>query len=173
MAEAENPHGVHTSILCGDSSCPNVVEKVRSALQPLGRKGVDHVLLHPPYWDIISFTGGQDERDLSSFETLDGFLEAFEAVVRHGVELLEPGRFMTLVIGDKYAGGEWVPLAFECMDVMRACDLTLRAINIKDIQGNEKGKGKNKNLWRYRALRHGLYEFKHEYVMIFRKGGRR
>lgn len=169
LEEAENPQQVTTSILCADSACPSVVAKVQKALQPLGRERVDHVLLHPPYWDIITFTNGEDERDLSSFESLDGFLEAFEAVVRHGVELLEPGRFMTLVIGDKYAGGEWVPLAFECMDVMRACGLTLRAINIKDIQGNEKAKGKNNNLWRYRALRNGLYVFKHEYVMIFKK----
>jgi DNA modification methylase len=169
LQEAENPHGVHTSVLCGDSACSTIVGKVQDALAPLGRQRVDHVLLHPPYWDIINFTNGEDERDLSSFETLDGFLEAFEAVVCNGYDLLEPGRFMTLVIGDKYAGGEWIPLAFECMDVMRSCGLTLRAINIKDIQGNEKAKGKNNNLWRYRALRNGLYVFKHEYVMIFKK----
>ncbi len=169
LNEAENPEDVQTTIVNGDSSCKSVVDKVKSALQPLGREQVDHVLLHPPYWDIIEFTDGEDERDLSSFETLDGFLEAFEGVVRNGVELLESGKFMTLVIGDKYAGGEWVPLAFECMDVMRSCGLTLRAINIKDIQGNEKAKGKNNNLWRYRALRNGLYVFKHEYVMIFKK----
>ncbi len=169
LQEAENPHAVHTSILCADSACPTVVARVKNSLQTLGRETVDHVLLHPPYWDIITFTNGQDERDLSSFESLDGFLEAFESVVQNSVELLEPGRFMTLVIGDKYSGGEWVPLAFECMDVMRGCGLTLRAINIKDIQGNEKAKGKNNNLWRYRALRNGLYVFKHEYVMIFKK----
>ncbi len=169
LNSAENPDEVTTEIICGDSSCPSVVEKVRSALEPLGRTGVDHILLHPPYWDIITFTDRQDERDLSSFETLEGFLEAFEAVVRNGAELLDRGKFMTLVIGDKYAGGEWVPLAFECMDAVRACGLTLRAINIKDIQGNEKAKGKNSNLWRYRALRNGLYVFKHEYVMIFKK----
>lgn len=166
---AGNPQEVETSIVCGDSACPTVVGKVKKALEGLGREDVDHVLLHPPYWDIITFTDGEDERDLSSFETLEGFLESFEAVVRNGIELLKPGHFMTLVIGDKYGGGEWVPLAFECMDVMRSCGLKLRAINIKDIQGNEKAKGKNNNLWRYRALRNGLYVFKHEYVMIFKK----
>lgn len=169
LESADNPEQVTTTVICGDSACPSVMPKLREALRPLGRERVDHVLLHPPYWDIIAFTDGEDERDLSSFETLDGFLEAFDAVVRHGVEILEPGRFMTLVIGDKYSSGEWIPLAFECMEVMRTNGLTLRAINIKDIQGNEKAKGKNNNLWRYRALRNGLYVFKHEYVMIFKK----
>ena len=44
-----------------------------------------------------------------------------------------------------------------------------KAIIIKDMQGNERAKGKNANLWRYRALAGGFYVFKHEYVMIFQK----
>ena len=169
LQQADNPHEVSTSIVRGDSSSPNLPELLAPHLESLGRSTVDHVLLHPPYWDIIEFTAREDERDLSSCDNLEGFLEMFEQVVQNGAKLLEPGRFMTLVIGDKYSAGEWVPLGFECMEVMRSCGLTLRAINIKDIQGNEKGKGKNNNLWRYRALRNGLYVFKHEYVMLFRK----
>lgn len=169
LQEATNPLGVHTSLICGDSGSKDVVARVKERLEPLGRDRVDHIFLHPPYWDIILFSDRQDERDLSSLDTLEDFLEAFERVVIHSAELLEPGGFLTLVIGDKYAGGEWIPLAFECMDVARSCGLTLRAINVKDIQGNEKAKGKNNNLWRYRALRNGLYVFKHEYVMLFKK----
>lgn len=169
LDEADNPHDVSTTIVRGDSSSSDLSGKIMPHLEALGRETVDHVLLHPPYWDIIEFTKGDDERDLSSCESLEGFLEMFEQVVLNGVKLLEPGRFMTLVIGDKYCAGEWVPLGFECMEVMRSCGMTLRAINIKDIQGNEKGKGKSSNLWRYRALRNGLYIFKHEYVMLFRK----
>ncbi len=169
LQAAENPYSVTAKVVQGDSSCSQLCGKLSPVLKELGRETVDHVLLHPPYWDIIEFTDGDDERDLSSCDSLEGFLEMFERVVQNGYDLLEPGRFMTLVIGDKYASGEWVPLGFECMEVMRSIGLTLRAINIKDIQGNEKGKGKNNNLWRYRALRNGLYVFKHEYVMLFRK----
>jgi DNA modification methylase len=169
LDNADNPHGMTTKVVLGDSTSPHLPELLAPHLKALGRETVDHVLLHPPYWDIIEFTQGDDERDLSSCETLEGFLEMFEQVVQNGAKLLEPGRFMTLVIGDKYTAGEWVPLGFECMEVMRSCGLKLKAINIKDIQGNEKGKGKSSNLWRYRALRNGLYVFKHEYVMLFRK----
>lgn len=169
LEAAEDPYSVTAQVVHGDSSCSQLRQKITPVLQQLGRETVDHVLLHPPYWDIIEFTDGDDERDLSSCDSLESFLEMFEQVVQNGYKLLEPGRFMTLVIGDKYASGEWIPLGFECMEVMRSSGLTLRAINIKDIQGNEKGKGKNNNLWRYRALRNGLYVFKHEYVMLFRK----
>jgi hypothetical protein len=44
-----------------------------------------------------------------------------------------------------------------------------KAIVVKNIEGNERGKGRASNLWRYRALAGGYYIFKHEYVIIFRK----
>jgi hypothetical protein len=40
---------------------------------------------------------------------------------------------------------------------------------VKNIEGNEFGKGRTNNLWRYRALRGGFYIFKHEYVLICQK----
>ena len=46
---------------------------------------------------------------------------------------------------------------------------SIKAIIIKDMQGNERAKGKTANLWRYRALAGGFYIFKHEYVMVFQK----
>jgi len=75
------------------------------------------------------------------------------------------------VIGDTFRDGEVRPLGFACMERCRAAGLSLRAINVKDIQGNVRGKGQASNLWRYRALRQGLYVFKHEYVMLFRRSG--
>ena len=38
-----------------------------------------------------------------------------------------------------------------------------------NLEGNEKAKGKQANLWRYRALYGGFYIFKHEYIMVFQK----
>ena len=37
------------------------------------------------------------------------------------------------------------------------------------LVAREKAKGKDANLWRYRALAGGFYIFKHEYVMVFQK----
>jgi hypothetical protein len=85
---------------------------------------------------------------------------------------LAPGRFAALVIGDKYARGELVPLGFWCMERMNRVGFKTKAIIVKNIEGNEKGKGKSANLWRYRALVGGYYIFKHEYVIVFFKPGK-
>jgi hypothetical protein len=83
--------------------------------------------------------------------------------------LLAPGRFAALVIGDKYEKGELIPLGFWCMERLNQAGFKTKAIVVKNIEGNERGKGRTSNLWRYRALAGGYYIFKHEYVILFRK----
>lgn len=164
---AANPKNVTTEVIQGDSTEKETMERVRAICRKMGRENPQHVILHPPYWDIIKFN--DDDRDLASAPTCEAFLEKFRSVAQNGYDLLDKGRFMTLVIGDKYAKGEWVPLGFECMNVCRQVGFKLKAINVKDIQGNEKGKGKQNNLWKYRALKQGFYVFKHEYIIILQK----
>ncbi|MHB1004862.1 MAG: DNA methyltransferase [Chloroflexota bacterium] len=167
IAEAANSDGTTTSVLVGDATSPAGLAAVQAALASAGREHADCVFLHPPYFDIIRF--GEDPRDLSNAPTLDTFLAGFRGAVANAYALLRPRRFLALVIGDIYDHSDLVPLGFACMQVCREVGFRLRAINVKDIQGNERGKGKNENLWRYRALKQGFYIFKHEYVMIFRK----
>ncbi len=164
---APNPKEARTKVVVADSCAPRTLAALRRELKAQGSSGADLVVLHPPYFDIIRF--GPSKRDLSNTPDLEAFLLRFAGSVLNGAALLKPGRFLGLVIGDKYAGGEWVPLGFECMNVCRKAGLRLKAINVKDIQGNERGKGKSENLWRFRALSQGFYLFKHEYVMVFQK----
>ena len=154
-------------VLQGDSTRPETADRVREALGGMGAEAAQLLMLHPPYQDIIQFS--EHPEDLSNAPDLNAFLEAFEAVARHGFSLLEPSRFAVLVIGDKYAQGELIPLGFYCMGRMQEAGYRLKAIVVKNIEGNERGKGKESNLWRYRALRGGFYVFKHEYVMVFWK----
>ena len=167
VALAENPHQVTTRVLVGDSRLPETADAVRRELALLGKSNADCIMLHPPYHDIVAFS--DDPRDLCNAPSVPAFLEEFGKVVANAAALLLEQRFLALVIGDKYADSQCVPLGFYCAEVCMRHGLQLKAINVKDIQGNERGKGKTSNLWRYRALRQGLYIFKHEYVMLFWK----
>lgn len=156
-------------LLQGDSAAAQTVEQVKSALQAMGAELAHLLVLHPPYADIIKFS--EDAADLSNANSTEAFLDDFQAVAQNGYELLVPGRFAALIIGDKYAKGELVPLGFWCMERMNRAGFKTKAIIVKNIEGNEKGKGKDANLWRYRALAGGYYIFKHEYVILFFKPG--
>jgi DNA modification methylase len=163
---ADKKHS-HIEILQGDSASPATVKKIKEALSSMGAEHAQLLMLHPPYADIIQFS--KSKKDLSNAESTDAFLDMFEQVARNGYNLLEPGRFAALVIGDKYAAGELVPLGFQCLDRMNKVGFKTKSIIVKNIEGNEKAKGKDNNLWRYRALAGGFYIFKHEYVMVFQK----
>jgi hypothetical protein len=159
--------GDRIHILEGDSTLEETAACVRETLAEMDAEHAQLLVLHPPYHDIISFSDLPD--DLSNAPTLDAFLDGFETVARHGFGLLEPGRFAALVIGDKYTKGELIPLGFYCMERMQRTGFRAKGIVIKNIEGNELGKGRDSNLWRYRALAGGYYIFKHEYVIIFQK----
>ena len=154
-------------VLQGDSTTGETMQRVRDALASWGLSHAQLLVLHPPYHDIIRF--GDSPADLSNAPTVDDYLDAFERVARHAYDLLEPGRFAVLVIGDKYAKGELIPLGFQCMERMQRVGFRSKAIVVKNIEGNEKAKGRSANLWRYRALAGGYYIFKHEYVIVLQK----
>ena len=163
------PDKVDTDVhlILGDSTTQATSNAVRAALAAMGETYAHLLMLHPPYHDIIPFS--DQSEDLSNAPNTEAFLDMFQSVARHGYDLLAPGRFAVLVIGDKYEKGELIPLGFWCMERLNRIGFQTKAIVVKNIEGNERGKGRASNLWRYRALAGGYYVFKHEYVIIFRK----
>lgn len=155
-------------IINGDSANQGWTGKaIQRSLKHFDREQAQFLFLHPPYADIIRFS--DSEQDLSNADSTEAFLDLFERVCRLGYDMLAPGRFAGLVMGDKYAAGELIPLGFLCMERMNRVGFTTKSIIVKNISGNEKAKGRMSNLWRYRALVGGFYIFKHEYVFLMQK----
>ena len=154
-------------IINGDSASKEIREKIQTNLELMTEKKAQFVVLHPPYDDIIKFS--DNEKDLSNCKSTQEFYDLFEKVAKNAYDFLDKKRFASLIIGDKYTNGELIPLGFKCMEAMNNVGFTTKSIIIKNIEGNEKAKGKTSNLWRYRALAGGFNIFKHEYVIIFEK----
>jgi len=153
--------------LQGDSADDTVYEKIRAELARHNSVNVQFVILHPPYYDILKFS--DNSKDLSNAKSIDDFNKIFSKVVQNSISLLEDGRYLAVVIGDKYTSGQWYPLGFYCMNECMKLGLTLKGIIAKNMNGNRAKHGKN-DIWRYRALTSDYYLFKHEYVLLFKKG---
>ncbi len=132
----------------------------------LGIKSIQFLIMHPPYWNIIKFS--KDDRDLSNAQTLEEFLSLFGKVVDNTYPLLDAGRYFAVVIGDKYSGGQWIPLGFLTMQEVLKRKYALKSIIVKNYD-ETRAKRNQKELWRYRALVGGFYVFKHEYILLFQK----
>lgn len=131
-----------------------------------GREQVQLLVLHPPYFDIIRFS--EDPRDLSNAASVEAFLAMLGRVVENVAPLLERGRYLVLVIGDKYARGEWIPLGFQAMNEVLQRGFSLKSIVVKNFEGTA-GKRQQRELWKYRALAGGFFVFKHEYIFVLKK----
>lgn len=155
------------NLICADSAAKSTKEKIQARLDIMRSEKAQFLILHPPYDDIIKFSDRKE--DLSNCGSTEKFYELFKQVAQNGYDMLEKGRFAALIIGDKYSNGEIVPLGADCAAKMREVGFKMKAVIVKNMEGNERAKGKTANLWRYRALNGGFYIFKHEYIYVFQK----
>lgn len=162
IASEANKHDSTQLIITADSATVDY----ESILREHGQEKVQLVIMHPPYYDIIKFS--DDPRDLSNAPSLESFLTMISKVASNALSVLDKNRYLVLVIGDKYAKGEWIPLGFAAMNEIMKLGCRLKSIVVKNFEGTT-AKRARKELWRYRALAGGFYVFKHEYIFLLRK----
>lgn len=162
LAAEPDRYGALCALEVGDSAAFDW----RAALARHGRRSAQLAILHPPYFDIIRFS--DDPRDLANAPSVEAFLARLGDTVAHVAEVLDNGRYLALVIGDKYAHGDWIPLGFLAMNEVLQRGFGLKSIIVKNFEETT-GKRSQKELWRYRALVGGFYVFKHEYIFVFKK----
>jgi DNA modification methylase len=155
-----------SELIVGDSTDDGLFLKIKENLKKKNRSNVQLVILHPPYADIIKFSNKKE--DLSNSKSLKDFLNKFSQVIKNTLDLLDKGRYLAIVMGDKYTQGEWIPLGFYSMYEAQKLGLTLKSVIIKNMEGN-RAKRDKESIWRYRALSSDYYIFKHEYILIFKK----
>lgn len=161
LLKEKNPN-TNGKIIIGDSRTVDIAPR----LNEFAINKVQFVIYHPPYWDIVKFS--DNPNDLSNTDSLEAFLESFGQVIDNTAQYLEKNRYCAVVIGDKYANSEIVPLGFYCMNLFMQRGFKLKAILVKNFE-ETKGKANQKAIWRYRALASDFYIFKHEYIMVFKK----
>lgn len=164
--ELVNPKETFSKHIAGDSTDGATINIVKSILGGYGQEKVHFVVIHPPYYDIIKFSG--NPKDLSNSTSLEEFRQNLKTVIKHSKDILYNNRHLAIVIGDKYTQGEWFPLAFYAMSDAQSLGLQLKSIVVKNMSGN-RAKRNLDSIWRYRALTSDYYIFKHEYILIFKK----
>jgi len=149
----------------------------------------DFIICHPPYHNIIKYSDKKE--DLSNMKDVDDFVDLFSKVIYLCNMYLKTNKYLAVVMSDLYSKEEYIPLAFKVMESISTLHyfshidrsfytpfiesdnkeytkFQLKSIIVKNF-GETKGKKNQQNLWRYRALANGLYTFKHEYILLFKK----
>ena len=124
-------YSARTEIMVGDSSNLDF----KAELRQRKIKSVQFLIMHPPYWDIVKFS--KDKRDLSNAKSISEFLNLFGKIVDAAYPVLDKGRYFAVVIGDKYTGGNWIPLGFYTMQEVLKRRLFLEVYYHKKFRRNE------------------------------------
>ena len=124
----------------------------------------DLVLTHPPYMNIIRYSDGKIEGDLSNIASLPKFCDEIEKIAGELFRVLKPDKYCAILVGDTRKGRHYVPLAFRVMQRFLKVGFVLKEDIIK-VQHH----CKYTERWRDKARKDKFYLIMHEHLFVFRK----
>ena len=123
-------------------------------------RSVDLLVLHPPYWKAVSYGSAMDEAP-----GVEDFCAEFGKVLQTCVPFLKDKGHAVLVIGNYYEKGKLNLLDLPLIDKMLEWGFIVKGRIAKDFGETKAGHlGKGRALWKYRALKHGFWEYGWEQV---------
>lgn len=133
-------------------------------LNKIQSESMDFILTHPPYVDIIKYSKGQIENDLSNIHNIDNFSDEIEKVAKELYRTLIPGKYCAILIGDTRRNKLYQPLAYKVMDRFLKSGFVLKEDIIKK-QHNCKATG----FWVKRSKESNFLLIMHEHLFVFQK----
>jgi len=133
-------------------------------LSHLEDNSFDLVLTHPPYMNIIRYSDGKIEGDLSNIASLPKFCDEIEKIAKELFRVLKPDKYCAILIGDTRKGKHFVPLAYYVMQRFLKVGFVLKEDIIK-VQHH----CKTTQYWQDKAKRDKFYLIMHEHLFVFRK----
>jgi DNA modification methylase len=161
---------------------PQFIENIRDKLNFEGRFGpelvvgdvrnisflkdesIDLVITHPPYLNIIKYSNGKIDGDLSNISGIKKFLTEFEKGVKELYRVLKPNSFCAILIGDTRKRRHYVPLSFYVMELFLRNNFILKEDIIK-TQHN----CKLTPYWQSQSTKYNFMLIMHEHLFVFRK----
>lgn len=130
-------------------------------------ESIDLIVTHPPYASIIPYSNGEVEGDLSKMGGVNEYLKEMKVVASECFRVLKPNRYCCILIGDTRRHGDYVPIAFEVMQVFLNTGFLLKEDIIK-----YQWQCRSTPYWLEKSIKHNFLLIMHEHIFVFRKSKR-
>ena len=147
-----------------NNSWQRVIKCDARNLSGIGDESVDFILTHPPYADIIKYSEGKLNNDLSNIHDIDKFVDEMEKVARELYRVLRKGKYCAILIGDTRRKKMYQPIAYKVMDRFIKAGFQLKEDIIKR-QFNCKATG----FWVKKSKESNFLLIMHEHIFVFLK----
>lgn len=153
-----------------DDKTPKVDIKVEVGdarnLKAVKDNSVDLIATHPPYVDIIKYSEGKIEEDLSNIHSLDKFCNEIKKVASECFRVLKPKKYCGLLMGDTRRKKYFQPMAYGVMQAFIDVGFKLKEDIIKH-QWN----CKTTPYWSNMSKNYNFLLIMHEHLFVFEKTG--
>lgn len=137
---------------------------------PLENNSVDMVFIHPPYWDMVRYSNGNDDAgDLSRAKTLDEFASMLRDVFRECKRILKPEKFVCVLLGDLVKEGQFQPLCRIAANILEESGMVDYGHAVKLAHGDTSRSKSGVIVAEFIATSN--LKISHDLVLFFRKGG--
>lgn len=133
-------------------------------LEDIKDNSIDLIATHPPYVDIIKYSEGKIEEDMSNIHSIDKFCIEMKKVASECFRVLKPKRYCGILIGDTRRKKYFQPLAFRVMQEFLNVGFTLKEDIIKH-QWNCKTTPR----WSTMSKDYNFLLIMHEHLFVFEK----
>jgi len=147
-----------------NKSWQKIVKRDARNLGKAANESIDFILTHPPYTDIIKYSEGKIDADLSNIHEIDEFADEMEKVASELYRVLKPNKFCAILIGDTRRKRMYQPLAYRVMDRFLNVGFNLKEDIIKR-QYNCKATG----FWVNKSKESNFLLIMHEHLFVFQK----
>jgi DNA modification methylase len=141
-----------------------VVKRDARDLSKANDESIDFILTHPPYADIIKYSEGKLDDDLSNIHDIDKFADEMEKVAKELHRVLKKGKYCAILIGDTRRNKMYQSMAYKVMDRFMRAGFQLKEDIIKR-QFNCKATG----FWVKKSQESNFLLIMHEHLFIFQK----
>jgi len=147
-----------------NNSWQKVYKRDARNLKKAEDNSIDFILTHPPYADIIKYSEGELEDDLSNIHDIEKFADEMGQVAKEFYRILKPGKFCAILMGDTRRKKMYQPMAYKVMQKFLDTGFDLKEDIIKR-QFNCKATG----FWVNKSKEANFLLIMHEHLFVFQK----
>lgn len=133
-------------------------------LKSIKSGSIDLIVTHPPYMNIIKYSDGEIEGDLSKISNLTKFCDELDKGIKEFYRVLKEDSYCAILIGDTRKSKHYVPLSHHVLERFLSNGFALKEDIIKAQHNCE-----STPYWRAQANKYNIHLIMHEHLFIFRK----
>jgi len=127
-------------------------------------ESIDFIATHPPYANIIEYSEGKIEGDLSNISKIDKFCDEIEVTAKEFYRVLKTGKYCAILIGSTRKKGMFIPIPHMVLDRFLKAGFKLKEEIIK-----EQHNCSSTPYWKNQSKKFNFLLIMHESLFVFKK----